>query len=335
MIPFVCVLLALNMQFIISSAAPLPKSKSGSKSVSGSKDSSSEDCSSNDWEVEYISSTARFQVYNPCNSDQFFKVEMTSLIEYNSNNTATSNAITSFNSIDGIWNNNDIGDDNEYEGNIVLSNVFSAQNIITEGVNFVLETLFFVENGNIYNKSIPITQYSLKWNVDISDWPFLNVNNTLRLCINTTTNNAERGIKDSSSSERSDKRTSHSSDSKDNNYKNKMNAWNIGDFELQTLDYAECDGAQISQISVNVKDQKNGDIYERNICFDFDYCEGTIIYDPILSYNMNSASNSGLTMGGKVAIGFSVAIVLLIIFVVIFYCVYRKKCGKYQGLLDK
>eukprot|EP01084_Bolivina_argentea_P025831 48031_1 len=304
-------------------------------SSSGSSDNSdsSEDCNNNDWEVQYFASRAHFRVYNPCNSKQYFQVNMESLTEYDSNSEATSNQISSFDSVNGNWDNSDFGDDNEYEGNSVFSNIFRAD-IIGEGVNFVLETIFFRYDASIYNNSVTLNQYSLKWNVDLINWPFLNVNNTLQLCVNTTTNNAERGRKDSSSSDHTnDVNDANDSDDSNESDENTLNEWNIGNFGLQTLSYADCDGSE--NIAVAVKDETNDNPNERNICFTFDYCEsGTISYDPIISYIANE-NDSGLTIGEKAAIGVSVVMVFFIACGVILYCVYRrKKHGSYEGLLD-
>eukprot|EP00484_Ammonia_sp_Unknown_P028371 CAMPEP_0197030010 /NCGR_PEP_ID=MMETSP1384-20130603/9335_1 /TAXON_ID=29189 /ORGANISM="Ammonia sp." /LENGTH=261 /DNA_ID=CAMNT_0042459283 /DNA_START=29 /DNA_END=811 /DNA_ORIENTATION=+ len=219
-----------------------------------------------DWTVDYIGKSTQFRIYNPCNAHQFLKVKMEKLIEYDADSKQTKNKLSSFASTSWTWLNPN-GQNTQYNNYSVVKNVFAARDIIDDGVDFNLTTIFFKENAEI-NDGDQVEKNSLKFNIDIAKWPFKSTGNTLRLCINLMTNGAN---------------SSHANDNET------AGVWNAGDFQIYTLSEAEC-GGQNETLAVSVTDGSNsGDDSEssshRNICFDFDYCEsGDIRYDPIITF---------------------------------------------------
>ena len=246
---------------------------------------------------------------------------MKSLIEYDSDDKQTKNKVSSFASTDWNWLNPD-GVNTEYQNNSVVKNVFQAFDILRRqnGVDFNLTTIFFKEDGEI-NDGVDVGRNTLKFNVDVENWPFESDDNYLKLCINLMTNGANDNDNDT-----------------DNN-------WSAGDFNIYTLDEAECGGnAENDTLSVNVDDDTNDDSdNQRDLCFKFEYCEsGNIYYDPIITYdgntNPDSGSGSSTSSGDGVAIGVGVTFGVLGFIGLVaggYYC-YRKKSsdGMYRGLLE-
>eukprot|EP00483_Globobulimina_turgida_P000263 UN00263 len=231
---------------------------------------------SEDWRVDYIGKSTQFRIYNPCDSKQFVKIKMTDLTEYDSNNQKTSNKVTGFASTDWEWDNQN-GANTQYDGYRVIKNTFKVFNLI-DSANFFLTTYLFKEDAVINKNETSVSQNSLKWNVNVTNWPFLDDENYLQLCINIMTNKGMRSGNGDSSDDVENGR------------------WRAGEFELNTFNTADCGN---DSISVNVSDQQNGGGNQRNLCFRFGVCNDTeIFYDPIVSY-VGSYGNGegGLTTG--------------------------------------
>eukprot|EP01084_Bolivina_argentea_P011742 21973_1 len=139
---------------------------------------------SGDWDIDYVGQSTQFKLFDPCHENTFIKVKMSSLIEYDSNGKKTKNKVPTFASTDWNWNN-PLGINTQYQNYSVVQNVFEAKNILSNS-NFILSTILFKEDA-IINNNININSYSIKWNVQITSWPFINNSSSLQLCVNIIT----------------------------------------------------------------------------------------------------------------------------------------------------
>eukprot|EP01084_Bolivina_argentea_P309116 534645_1 len=274
-----------------------------------------------DWRVDYIGKSTQFRIYNPCDDDQFLKIKMTGLTEYDSNGKKTRNKVTGFASTDWSWWNAD-GVNTEYNGYKVIKNTFTANNIIrNSNAGFELTTYIFKEDAVINNNATNIDANSLKWNVKITDWPFENDNNHLELCINLMTN----GNMDNSTDDDSEN-----------------GQWKAGEFEMQTFDSADCGNGEIG---VNVTDTEKGSgENQRNFCFTFGVCTETeIFYDPIVTPPFNgkdsgvNVSNYSNNIGVIAGLIFGVLAVIAAIGLTWWFVNNKKRNAvneNYQGLIE-
>ena len=319
---------------------------------SKSSDSDSDDSSSDDWRVDYLGRSTQFRIYNPYNNKQTLKIKISNLIEYNgTNDIPTNNKVSSFASTKNWdWLNIDGLDTFYLDSNIsVIKNVYRAYDILDDNgnVDFNLTTIFFKEDGHLEDDTY-IQENSVKFNVDITNWPFLDEDNYLKLCINLNTNNpdsSDSSSHDIDSSDSSDRRRrrrlrSDSSDSSDNSDDSDSssddddvsNNWKAGDFNLYIVEEAECVGSNDTLI-VSSEDDGSTDGSQRNICLRFEYCEsGDIHYDPIVTYIEPNAAKTIDPVA--VGLGVTFGILGLCLLIGLIYYFYRKKRkGQYQGLL--
>eukprot|EP01084_Bolivina_argentea_P309113 534640_1 len=139
-----------------------------------------------DFVVDYIGKSTQFRIYNQCDDKQFLKIKMTDLTEYDSDDKKTTNKVTGFASTDWEWDN-PYGQNTVYDGYKVVKNTFTATDVISNA-DFILTTYLFKEDAVINENNTHINVNSLKFNVEITDWPFLDSENYLQLCINLMTN---------------------------------------------------------------------------------------------------------------------------------------------------
>ena len=69
------------------------------------------------------------------------------------------------------------------------------------------------------------------------------------------------------------------------------------EFNIYTLDEAECGGRDKANdtLSVKVEDDGNGSGSQRNLCLIFENCEWRIYYDPIITY-VGGSNNGSVVM---------------------------------------
>eukprot|EP01084_Bolivina_argentea_P133378 235385_1 len=140
-----------------------------------------------DWIIDDIGKSSQFRLTTPChNSKQFIKVKMVSLTEYDSlTGRKTRNKITSFAPHNWYWITDE---DTQYNGyDATINKYVSTFGINNNEIEFNLTTILFYENGHL-NGTDPFFENTLKWTTDINNWPFLNDENTLELCINVMSN---------------------------------------------------------------------------------------------------------------------------------------------------
>ena len=310
-----------------------------------SASSDSDDSSSDDWRLDYMGQSTQFRIYNPYNKKQTLKIKMSNLIEYDGvNNTATKNKVSSFASTDWDWLNIDGVNAYYRDSNIsIIRNVFQAYDILDDNdddVNFNLTTIFFKEDAEIQGGVFGL-ENTVKFNVDITNWPFLNEGNYLKLCINLNTNNPSSSSDSADSADSdSDRRRrmassdddSPDSDDSEDSSDDEANNWRAGDFNIYVLDNAECDGSN-DTLTVSSEDEGSLDGSQRNICLRFEYCEsGDIYYDPIVTYLGSNEANTVDAVAIGLGVGFGV-IGLCGLIGLGYYCYRKKGKGEYQGLL--
>eukprot|EP01084_Bolivina_argentea_P309114 534641_1 len=235
---------------------------------------------------------------------------MTDLTEYDSDDKKTTNKVTGFASTDWEWDN-PYGQNTVYDGYKVVKNTFTATDVISNA-DFILTTYLFKEDAVINENNTHINVNSLKFNVEITDWPFLDSENYLQLCINLMTNKG--------------------SNDEDDEDDEANGLWRAGEFEIETFDEAKCGD---NDISVNVTDETNGGGNQRNLCFTFDVCgETEIFYDPIVRHVNEEANSIGTNIAIIVGSIFGVLAFIGVVGLVYWFVFRNKARGPYKGLLD-
>ena len=253
-------------------------------------DTTEADCDNsdlNEWRVDYIGKSTQFRIYDPCDN-KFIKFKMEDLTEYD-DDKKTTNKETSFASAkDWEWGQ-DSGTVVNYQGNDAIYNAFVADELTKVEASLTLETRVFMDQVNITdpddaNNTITLRQNSLKFNVDINDWPYLEDDNYLILCIGIMTNKAG-DIDDDP-----DTKTFY-----------------LDGFEIDNAETALCRDSQGNYTNINVTIDRDGNGNNHlDLCYTFDHCNGNIHYDPTVQIVDGDNDNSGTTITGDNGSGFAI-----------------------------
>eukprot|EP01084_Bolivina_argentea_P201802 344902_1 len=219
------------------------------------------------WNVDIISESTQFKIYSECQTNTFIKISMESLTEFNSNGLKTNNKITSFsaNNVESNWTVHSKDNTIIYKGLEAVENTFNA--IIDDQSEFQFKTLLFYDKNGGYihlfdNITEIIEENTIKWIVTINDWTWLNIDNSLKLCVDVMSNNNYKNNK------------------QQNPNMNAYTTFNLNDFVYDiATDKALCitqQNTQIIDVIMEIIPKSNNGI---GVCAQYSYCDGIIKHD--------------------------------------------------------
>jgi len=270
-----------------------------------------------DWIIDDLGQSTQFRFRSQCSTNQFLKIKMVSLIEYDSKQKATKNRVNSFAPHDWYWISDE---DAEYEGfDAAIKKYVSSFGVAGNEVEFNLTTVLFYEEGELASNA-SFGENTLKWTTEISNWPFLDDDNTLKLCINVMTNAGSGGKNNSD-----DTNDDEEEDEEDED----VTRFTFNDFEFRLEDTATCGDDEVDVEVESVQKNQN----HLNICFTFKACDDVINHDPFVEYvPANGGGGGGAESQADVdVVGISLGAsfgALAAFVVVVGACYFYKRNGK-------
>eukprot|EP01084_Bolivina_argentea_P124010 219754_1 len=144
------------------------------------------------WKVQYTQFSSEFNYYSTCDVGEYFSVETVSIIEYSPIGPTINAIIFELYGSDWNWLWSD-GVHDLCGGFRCVINKYIANLYTLIGGNCVMNmtTNLFEQNAeiNIYNFSRGLVdKYTLKWDFEIDQWPWLFATDYLELCMKFKTN---------------------------------------------------------------------------------------------------------------------------------------------------
>jgi len=267
------------------------------------------------WDVEFTNWPNAFKYFSTCNKEQYLNVTMESLVEYSSILGRVSPVAFGLPPAQKYAWSGTTGMSSSYQGYEVNENHFAADLSdfleFHEAATLNLSTYVFQEIGEVlmYNTTqLWMDKYFLKWELEISEWPWLEETDTLQLCLDFQTPNATYEVEGS---------YGWQNISYSNGFYFAFPSQFTCDDEIQYLDTGD------------IVAQPNSTILQ--LCLTFPHCAGDIFYDPLISSSYQgiepkreTGKMSPVTIVGIVLTALLVGSIVLCLGI---YCVQTGKSG--------